>query len=74
MQTPLLHGGGTVSVHCIVSSNACYSRVTSASLPQQGLLQAFKPMLVAPGPGKAADPVHPFCIKAAGRACCWSEK
>lgn len=54
--------------------NACYSRVASASLPQQGLLQAFKLMLVAPDPGKAADPVHQFCIKAAGSACCWSEK
>lgn len=53
---------------------ACYSRVTQASLLQLGPLQAFQPMLVAPSPGKAADPVHQFYIKAAGRACCWSEK
>lgn len=53
---------------------ACLSRVTQASLPQLGPLQAFQPMLVAPSPGKAADPVHQFYIKAAGRACCWAEK
>lgn len=53
---------------------ACYSRVTPTSLPQLGPLQAFQPILVAPSPGKAVDPVHQFYIKAAGRACCWSEK
>lgn len=71
MQAPLLHGGCMVFVHCAV---ACYSRVTQASLPQLGPLQAFQPMPVPPSPGKAADPVHQFYIKAAGRACCWSEK
>ena len=53
---------------------ACYSRVTQASLPQLGSLQAFQTILVAPSPGKPADPVHQLYIKAAGRACCWSEK
>lgn len=66
--------GAQFSFTALCLRKACYSRVTEASLPQLGPLQAFQPMLVAPSSGKAADPVHQFYIKAAGRACCWSEK
>lgn len=72
MQAPLVGGGCTVFDHCVLGKLA--TAVTQASLPQLRPLQAFQSMLVAPNPGKAADPVHQFHIKAAGRACCWAEK